>query len=171
MIKARSTMKSLQGLVNLCKHIGNTKEMTLLEIGSFAGESTEVFAKHFKHVTCVDSWCVENADDVLRSDIHQAEKEFDKLCLKYSNITKIKGNSIDLARENKEHFDVIYIDGAHDYTNVKLDIVNWKPYIKRSIAGHDYRSNKFPGVIRAVNEILGKPEKVFCDFSWIKRIK
>ena len=170
MIKARSTVKSLQGLRDLCKYIGNTKEMTIIEIGSFAGESAEIFARNFKTVYCVDTWNIENADDVLKTDIYEAEIKFNKIVAKYGNIIKSKYDSLDLATLITKKFDVIYIDAKHDYNSVKADIKAWEPHITKFITGHDYRKNKFPGVIRAVNEVLGKPDKIFCDFSWVKKI-
>jgi predicted O-methyltransferase YrrM len=170
MIKARSTVKSLQGLKDLCKYIGKTKEMTIIEIGSFAGESTKIFSDYFKYVYCVDSWSLENADKVLKPFIKQAECEFNILMANRGNIFKLKGNSLDVEKKVNEKFDVIYIDGSHDYKSVKADILAWKPHITKFISGHDYRKNKFPGVIKAVNEVLGKPDKVFCDFSWVKKI-
>ena len=42
---------------------------------------------------------------------------------------------------------------------------------KGIIAGHDYintERNPFIGVINAVDEMLGKPDQVFKDSSWIK---
>jgi len=170
MIKARSTVKSLQGLKDLCKHIGNTREMSIIEIGSFAGESSEIFAQNFKTVYCVDTWNVENADKILKADIFKAEIAFNKIAAKYGNIIKIKNDSVKLANEIIKKFDVIYIDAKHDYKSVKSDLLAWKPHAIRFLSGHDYRKNKFPGVIRAVNEILGKPDKVFFDFSWVKKI-
>jgi hypothetical protein len=171
MIKARSTVKSLQGLRDLCKYIKNTKEMSIIEIGSFSGESSEIFAQNFKEVWCVDPWGIKTADPVLKPFIKDAEIQFNKLCKKYPNIKKVKEYSIKLSEIINRTFDVIYIDGLHDYKNVFADIKAWKPYIKKHIAGHDYRKNKFPGVIKAVNQALGKPDKVFCDFSWIKKVK
>ena len=170
MIKARSTVKSLLGLKNLCKYIGNTKEMTMIEIGSFAGESALIFSNFFQNVFCVDTWNIENADDVLKKDILEAEKKFDDIVINYPNIWKIKDDSLNLAKKINNKFHVIYIDAKHDYKSVKADILAWKPHITKFITGHDYRKNKFPGVIKAVNEILGKPDKIFCDFSWVKKI-
>jgi predicted O-methyltransferase YrrM len=171
MIKARSTYKSLQGLRDLCKYIGGTKNMSIIEIGSFAGESSEIFAQNFKHVFCVDTWNIENADDVLKQDIFEAEKNFDKLCLKYKNIIKIKDDSIETSNKlYADKFDVVYIDAKHDYNSVINDIIAWKAHTLKFIAGHDYRKGKFDSVIKAVNDTIGKPDKIFCDFSWIKKI-
>jgi len=52
------------------------------------------------------------------------------------------------------HLDWIYIDGAHDYTTVKNDLINSYSKIKQNgyIMGHDYTTNMFPGLVKAVDE-------------------
>jgi hypothetical protein len=53
-----------------------------------------------------------------------------------------------------EYLDWIYIDGAHDYTTVKSDLISSYPKIKNGghIIGHDYSQHMFPGLVNAVNE-------------------
>lgn len=38
------------------------------------------------------------------------------------------------------------------------------------IAGHDYCST-WSGVMKAADEMLGKPDKTFPDCSWIKKME
>lgn len=49
--------------------------------------------------------------------------------------------------------DFIYIDGAHDYDNVTLDLATWWPLLSPHgiLAGHDYDAGH-PGIIQAVCE-------------------
>lgn len=51
--------------------------------------------------------------------------------------------------------DVVFIDAAHDYENVKLDIARWWPLVRDGgmLVGHDY-NHKWPGVERAVADML-----------------
>lgn len=173
MLKARigNNINGLYDLNNYMNSIVKTKNLTLLEIGTFAGESASIFADYFKEVTCIDSWCVENIEknSPMRTCISEAEKVFDDLIKKKTNIKKIKGNSLDIEKIIGKNFDVIYIDGEHSYTNVKADIKAWLPHAKVFIAGHDYRRGVNEDVIRAVNEAFGKPNRTFRDWSWIVR--
>lgn len=174
MITARSP-KLKQGLIDLVKHIKkthNTKEMTIVEIGSFVGDSTLIFAKYFKKVISIDPYEQKLFNHKLQK--HKAEdieKIFEDKIKNISNVVKIKNESLVFAKNFFHMVDIVYIDGLHDYENVKADILAWKPKCKLFISGHDYWKTKFDGVIKAVNETVGLPDKTFQDFSWIKRIK
>jgi hypothetical protein len=66
--------------------------------------------------------------------------------------------------------DFVFIDADHSYEAVKADIAAWWPKLKPGgfLTGHDYDSEKFPGVVRAVDEAF--PEMEFrSDFVWIAR--
>jgi len=60
---------------------------------------------------------------------------------------------------------MVYIDAAHDYENVKKDILVWLPKVKQGgiIAGHDVIIG---GVKQAVVEIFGN-YKQFENTSWL----
>ena len=68
-----------------------------------------------------------------------------------------------------ETVDLVYIDACHMYRQCKADIVlatvKLKPRI--AMAGHDYDPN-WSGVVQAVKDTLGEPDKVYEDSSWIK---
>jgi hypothetical protein len=55
----------------------------------------------------------------------------------------------------------------HDYDSVKQDIIIWRPKLKPGgvLAGHDYGKHA-PGVMEAVEELIGKPSKVYSDTTW-----
>lgn len=173
----RRLPKSLKGLQSMIDYINSkytTKKLTILEIGSWVGVSTELFAKAFRYVTAVDPWSATVGINT-KYNMKLVEKEFDKRMKKYDNVDTNKMTSKEFASFTKDEFhltgfDVIYIDGAHDYYNVKLDISLWKDRATKFICGHDY-CNKFPGVKKAVNEAFGKPDKVFSDSSWLVKVK
>ncbi len=146
----------------------------MAEIGSYAGESTEQFAlsNKFSKIYAVDVWVRDISDPVIYiSDMKEVESLFDKKIEQYSNIKKIKKLSLTVVNEFPDnYFDLVYIDANHGHENVKQDIIAWFPKVKENgiLAGHDYESN-YPGVKQAVDEIFGKPDKTFPDYSWMVR--
>jgi hypothetical protein len=54
---------------------------------------------------------------------------------------------------------------------VLADLKAWLPKIRLSgiIAGHDYGNSGFPGVRKAVDEIIGRPTYVDCHQNWYKK--
>ena len=52
-----------------------------------------------------------------------------------------------------EFFDIVYIDGSHEYEHVKADIEAWLPKVRKGgyICGDDY-SPGWQGVVKAVDE-------------------
>jgi hypothetical protein len=171
------TGEQRKGIIELIAHIKtmrDTKAMTLLEVGSFVGNSACIFAEHFEKVICVDAW-----DDKGLSDTAQImwsregytkellESEFDKNTSAFSNIEKVKGYSCTVAKDFIRMVDIVYIDADHTYESAKSDILAWKDKARYFVAGHDYWLKRFPGVIKAVDEVFGKPDKVFSDTSWI----
>lgn len=66
--------------------------------------------------------------------------------------------------------DAIFIDAGHSYEAVIADIKAWLPKMKDGsiMAGHDYSG--WPGVGKAVRELLGTPDKVEND-CWFVKIK
>ena len=67
----------------------------------------------------------------------------------------VKNYSIEAAKlyEN-ESLDFVFIDAAHDYENVKADIIAWLPKVKQGgwIGGHDYTWSE--GVRQACRELV-----------------
>lgn len=169
----------LIGLEDLVKHINknsDTKNLSMIEIGSYAGESTEIFAKHFGLVTSIDPF-INNYDPTdITCKFMELEKVyylFKETISKYENINHIRATSDDAVKLLKEKkYDFIYIDGLHTYEQIKADITNYLPLLNpnRFIGGHDYHAN-WPGVISGINKLLGEPDLVFSDTSWIKFIK
>lgn len=171
MITCRPTKHSVDGLYDFIFHIQkfyDTKELTLLEVGSWKGESVRIFADYFKTVVCIDPWDVDNAPEPMKPDVEIAEAMINKLVREKKNIIKIKGTSVEVAKNMIDKFDVIYIDALHEYNDVMNDIIAWNDKALKFIGGHDYRVNT-NGVILAVNEIFKKPDRTFKDWSWIVR--
>lgn len=159
---------ALESLVQELEH-----RTTMVEIGSYLGESTKIFAKYFDKVISIDPF-IDNYDlnDVACSfaPFSEVYKQFLINIEQFNNIQHIRKTSDDAIHEIKK-VDFVYIDGMHTYDQVKKDIINYLPKIKKGgvIAGHDYHP-AWSGVMEAVHECIGTPDKVYQDFSWIKKI-
>lgn len=163
---------STSGLLDMIHSIGNTKSMTMIEIGSYIGESTTIFAQNFKEVLAIDPHeTYQEIDENKFAPSHLVYDEFIKNISKYNNIKHIRKTSDDAHINIYNTYDFVYIDGLHTYEQVKKDILNYKPYIKEAgiIGGHDYLDN-WIGVKKAVDEMLGVPDFTFSDSSWYKKI-
>jgi SAM-dependent methyltransferase len=167
--------RGLHDLIDHIDAISPVSEMSLLEIGSYTGESTTIFANRFKDVTSIDPF----VDDYDPNDDACKYAPFEKVCEKFKertkdfkNIKHIRKTSDEAFPKLKTKFDVIYIDGLHTYEQVLKDITNYKKLLKPSgfMSGHDYSVENWGGVVRAVLETIGEPDKTFQDTSWLKCI-
>ena len=148
------------------------KDSVIVEIGSFAGKSSELFALHCAKLFCVDVW--QEYWELDGETLGQAELQFDEMCKNYHNIHKIKMNSVEASSSfGPESVDLVYIDAAHDYENTVTDINTWLPKVRKGgiLAGHDYRYDPQIQVYEAVNEIFGQDYKIetYPDSSWTIR--
>lgn len=159
------------GLIDMIKYLGNTNEMTMIEIGAYIGESTTIFAENFKNVISIDPHLNYSEIDVnAYVDFNIVQDEYLKNISKYNNITYINKTSDDALNDILGKVDFVYIDGAHIYEQVKKDIENYRKLVKQGgiLGGHDYIDIK--DVTQAINEAIGTPDKVFLDSSWVKKI-
>lgn len=150
------------------------KDMIGIEIGCYAGDSTELFINSglFKTFYCIDPWKngYDFRDQATKST-EQAEPVFDAKFKDNKIIRKIKSKSQDaITNFQNDSIDFIYIDGNHQYQAVKKDIELYYPKIKINgiISGHDYTPS-WNGVYRAVNEFFKNKYSIitFCDASWM----
>ena len=167
-----------EGLLDLIKELGDNSKKTMIEIGSFVGESTVLFAQSFKNVIAVDPFLADYDDEDPTSFMFEFKNVYQTYLDRtgdHKNIKTIVHTSNDALDELRgQEFDFIYIDGLHTYDGVKTDITNYLPLVKKGgvIGGHDYTDlhHHLEGVKKAVDEILGEPDKVFKDNSWIKYV-
>jgi len=135
----------------------------ILEVGSWMGRSTRALADHTSgSVTAVDTWKGSEEEEHVRTLEGKSEewlqKEFFKNMsgLPASRIGAFRGSSLEAAKYYKHMgcvFDMIFVDAAHDYENVKADLLAWGPLVSKGglFCGHDYSPN-WPEVVRAVDE-------------------
>ncbi len=137
--------------------------------------AVEIINSH-KNITfdCIDTWKGSSGESVHQNNIYIKTNTLYELFL--SNIDPVKHviNPIRKTSEeasylyDKESVDIIFIDACHDYECVIDDIKLWLPKIKNNgiLAGHDY-NHLFPGVIKAVNELLGPDNIIIKKSSWV----
>lgn len=136
-----------------------------VEVGSYFGESATMILgfPNLTKLTCVEQSAVHVA--ILREkfagDIEAGRCEV------------IHAASLTVAAATPPgSIDIVYIDADHKYDSVKADIQAWLPAIRKGgyISGHDYCA-PWPGVMQAVDEAIGGPERLFRDGSWAKEIR
>lgn len=164
--KQSNTTKGLYDLIT--KYV--TKETNIVELGSFSGVSSELFALHCKTISCVDPWLPYwEINDT--NTMYDAEVKFDVMSKKYSNIIKYKMKSDEasiLFAENT--IDIVYIDSDHSSENVEKEIQLWIGKIKSDgyIAGHDFN---LPTVFNVVTKYFDPTFiEIFNDTSWIVKV-
>jgi|TARA_B100000780_G_scaffold110340_1_gene77195 predicted O-methyltransferase YrrM len=154
---------------------GRGFELKMLEIGSYCGESTMLLGASgiFDEIHCIEPFeGHEKANTLFDRDWSEVKREFwtntryfkDKVHLYQDYSYNIVDSFAD------ESFDFIYIDASHEYEDITQNIENYLPKVKKGgvIGGHDY-IEEFPGVIRAVDELLGTPQMLYQDTSWLVR--
>ena len=163
-----------KGLLELISQLPS--DIIMAEIGCYSGQSTELFLKSNKVKTlyAIDIW--EDTLNLFKSkwsdhSFSEVEEAFDKRLKDFKNVVKLK-MTMKKAKDSLPLLDFVYIDGNHNYEFVKEDIKISLSKLKPGgiISGHDH-CKESPGVIKAVNEIFGKPDKVFSDASWIVKLK
>jgi predicted O-methyltransferase YrrM len=179
-MRPESYRLGLEELIEYINTIYPTKELKMVEIGAYAGESTVLFAKHFKEVVTIDPFMNDYDPNDITCQFMELELVYERFLENikpYDNITHIRDISDNaISKLNQfdmiEKVDFVYIDGLHTYDQVKKDIENYIPIINQNgfIAGHDFHP-VWQGVIDAVLEKIGRPDMTFRDTSWIKQLK
>jgi|TARA_R110000772_G_scaffold54733_1_gene124951 cephalosporin hydroxylase len=167
--------KYMFGLVNMTfelgRMLGDIKNTSMVEIGSYKGESTFMFASSFAFDTIYAVDPLQGMSNDIHEDFNNNIKLFkgegkELGDIKVKHIKLHSFDAVDMFED--ESLDFVYIDGDHSYENVKRDIELYLPKIKKTgfIGGHDY-IREHQGVMDAVNESLGRPDMIFADTSWL----
>ena len=143
-----------------------------LEIGSYKGKSSYYIAEKAKSLVCIDSFRSDVSGQTQFVD-YTTLQEFLKNTSKFKNIIPIIGRSEDVSGQFKdEQFDMIFVDGMHDYESVSTDIKHYWPKLK--IGGvmcfHDYQKD-WPGVVEAFEENFGKPDAIHDNIAVVKKLE
>ena len=166
-----------EGLIDMINWIDNirpTQEMRIIEIGSYIGESTMIFADRFKEVVSVDPYINDyDLEDAACSfaPFDKVYEQFVRNTLSVPNIKSIRETSENAFSILKDQqWDMVYIDGLHTLEGVSYDIAHYKTIIKPGgfVCGHDYG---WGNVRHAIGQLLDdKVDATFKDASWAKQI-
>ncbi len=152
----------------------------IVEIGSHVGRSTRALADHTAgKLICVDDWYGPRDTVIPRSERMKLLRQFEqniwdspaqrekRLWVWMQDHSGVYAKKIKAAFGEDFQADFIFIDGHHEYPNVKQDIANWLPFLTDGglISGHDF-SGVFPGVVKAVTELLPDAKPVEGTTIW-----
>lgn len=169
--KAHNAKSGLQDFIDRCKQFAKIPLKVVVEVGSYVGDSTRIFADNFEQVIAIDPWknfYDEKDQSSYKFPMSVIEGQFEELVAEKGNIIKIKTTSLEGAKQfSNDSIDMVYIDAVHRYKEVVEDLHAWYPKVKHGgiVAGHDFQG-KFPGCMQAINEYIGNPQLLGKDTSW-----
>lgn len=126
---------------------------SVIEIGAFVGKSAVFFASRVEEVWTVEpflqreSYVAKNA----RRFPQGQRGEFERNTAGFPNIHLLEMTSAQAAEEDV-CADLVYLDGSHEYEDVRDDIARWHPKARKVLCGDDY-SPWWPGVRKAVDKV------------------
>lgn len=127
---------------------------SVLEIGSYCGRSTICLAQTAKNVHACDTFDGRNTSlpgetlATFKRNIQRAGLE--------RKIDILQGRSDEVLPDLSPVFDLVFIDGAHDYESVSRDAEIATSLLRPGgvLVFHDYRSTHDPEVTVAVDELI-----------------
>lgn len=141
-----------------------------LEIGSFKGKSANYIAPVAESLVCIDPFRADAGGQDQHVD-YTTLQEFLKNTDKFKNITPVIGKSEDVYGQFQDgQFEMMFIDGMHDYDSVKSDIEKYWPKLKVGgyMCFHDYQKD-WTGVIKAVDGFFGKPDALYDSVAVVQK--
>jgi hypothetical protein len=177
-----------QELATMCRE-RIRRDDVVVELGSYAGESTCVFAQAASAVFAIDRWdqsygarmtegcadaqLIAYLDRSFVVDMAAVERAFDARTAAFPNIVKIKADAFSAhGLFATTSIDFLYIDTVHSFEEVTGLIGLWGGKVKRGgfVAGHDHDSKAWPEVCAAVRSLYGEDISTYGDSSWCVRV-
>ena len=139
-----------------------------VELGSWKGRSAAFMATEIANSKKkIDFYCVDIGEEAetLTNNLKTLEK--------YYTFMKMDTQSA-VNHFADRSLDFVFVDAGHSYEDVKADILSYYPKIKVGgiIAGHDYKIEDHPGVVKAVDELIN-PFKIVdagCTKCWMHEV-
>jgi predicted O-methyltransferase YrrM len=144
----------------------------VIELGSFAGRSTIIFALAGRFVHAVDAWSPEvpdlsaynagqtQADDVFRRFHDNIRRANVEACIRvHRGLTQHIGSTWITPGA------ILFVDAGHTYADARSDLSAWTPFLMPGglLLMHDVIFDGFPGVTRAASELLSEGWRVVAS--------
>lgn len=148
----------------LKKLISEHKIKTVIEIGCFLGKSTAFFVEQGCEVIAIDTFegsadLNGSAEVIKRLPTLFEQFKFNMKALGIEDkVRVVKMSSREAFNRHEFKADLIYIDGSHEYKDVKQDIFMWYGEAGKILCGDDY-TDVHPGVKKAVDELAPNANK------------
>lgn len=119
------------------------------EVGVAAGEHSDIICSENPNLKlyCIDPWIKYHGYlDYKAERLNYFEKKAKETLSKY-NCILMKEFSMDAVKKFADNsLDFVYIDAAHDFKNVAMDICEWTPKVRSGgiVYGHDFKWSKGP---------------------------
>ena len=141
---------------------------TVVEIGSFRGKScvlmlegAEAHGNTDLRITCIDPHEPTHFG-AFKDEDHEAFERTIRAHGFADLVDHKRMYSHDAVAEwDGAPIDVLWVDGDHSYEGAKTDFVDWSPFVRSGgvIAAHDAYRERFPGVLKAWNEVIGSSDE------------
>jgi hypothetical protein len=156
----------------------NIKINSIAEIGVYRGATSKLFRFLFPKAKLylIDPWEIysaylEKEAGPISTDEHKMEEVYGEVKKHFRRDKKckiIRKMSSEAVKNVPDELDLVFIDGNHSYEYVKEDIKLWLPKVRAGgiLSGHDYDHKLFPGVVKAVDELLQNKVSIGFDTTW-----
>ncbi len=146
-----------------------------LEVGTWAGRTALVLAGSFDRVYCVDHWRGNPGDQLGPIAAYLGrDRVFAAFCRNmgdrlFRTVIPCVGSSRCWADAWPAGLalDLVFLDGAHGYTDLVADLLGWRPHVRPGglVVVHD-RDSGFPGVDRALADLMPHARHAGCSLAY-----
>tara|TARA_R110000772_G_scaffold18184_4_gene50790 strand:- start:7646 stop:8173 length:528 start_codon:yes stop_codon:yes gene_type:complete len=167
--RIRESAAQKQGLDDLIETLPPGQRKSMVEVGSFSGEGTSIFAKKIGFVIAVDPYQAYWGDDEEHTqyEIEEAKEAMDLAMKQHYNISLLRMKGKDACTFIRPVVNLVYLDAAFTQIGATTMIRQWKDHC-RFIGGHDYDMEGVKAAVDAfacVNQL--PPPQTFQDTSWL----
>jgi hypothetical protein len=145
---------------------------SVIELGSYEGRSTGIFALAGRHVHAVDAWSLDVSDlSAYGQGAIQASHVFNRFQynlrqMQIEHLVSInRGLTHQIGQTWNEEGAILFVDAGHTYEDVKGDLSVWTPHLHPEgfLIMHDVLGDTYLGVTRAASELLKSGWRVIAS--------